>query len=49
MCRKSQLRGCCAIFLGLGVLIGYKLDSWLLCCCGGILLLIAGLVLMNRR
>ena len=49
MCRRNQLRGCLILGIGLGVEIGYLLDSWILCCLGGIALIIAGFCMINHR
>ena len=49
MCRKNQLRGWCAVCFGLGLFTGYALDSWLLCCFGGMAVILAGLVLVSKR
>ena len=49
MCRKNQLRGCLVFGLGLGVSVGYLLASWILCCIGGIFLIVTGFCMMNRK
>ena len=49
MCRRNHLRGCLLLGLGIGILIGYLLDSWLLCSLGGIFLLVTGFCMMNRK
>jgi len=49
MCRKNHLRGALALGFGFGLLLGYSLDSWLLCTCGGLGLLILGLCLLCKR
>ena len=49
MCRRNQLRGGVLLGIGLGLVIGYCLESWLLCCCGGVGLLLVGLCMMNRK
>lgn len=49
MCRKSYLRGCCILFFGLGLLVGYSLESWFLCCCGGFVLVVMGLFGMRQK
>ena len=48
MCRRNQLRGCIVLGFGIGVCVGYLLDSWLLCCLGGIILICIGLSMMSR-
>lgn len=49
MCRKNQLRGCCSLCFGLGILLGHSLESWLLCSAGGLALLFLGLVWLKKR
>ena len=39
MCRRNYLRGCCALAFGLGLMVGYCLESWFFCCCGGVALI----------
>lgn len=49
MCRRNQLRGALAIGAGLGLILGYSLDSWILCVLGGLGLLGLGILLMRRN
>lgn len=49
MCRRNRLRGCLVLGLGLGILIGYFLASWFLCCIGGIALIVIGLWMMKQK
>ncbi|MDO5399981.1 MAG: hypothetical protein Q4F17_03250 [Eubacteriales bacterium] len=49
MCRKKHLQGCCCIVFALGVMIGHSLESWFLCCCGGIVLIVLGLCIIRQR
>jgi len=49
MCRRNQLRGIFLLGLGLGILIGYMVESWLLCCCGGIALVAAALLILKQK
>ncbi len=49
MCRRNHLRGALLLGLGLGVLIGYMLESWLLCCGGGIILLGCGVYILKPK
>ena len=49
MCRKSHLRGWCLLSFGFGLMVGHCLESWFLCCCGGILLVILGFCVMGRN
>ena len=49
MCRRNYLRGAFCLGLGLGILVGYMLESWLLCCCGGICLLGVGVCILKQK
>ena len=49
MCRKNHLRGSLLLGFGLGLLIGKCLESWLLCTCGGLCLLILGICILGRK
>lgn len=49
MCRKSHLRGWCAVCFGLGLMVGYCLESWFFCCCGGLGLMVLGVCFMGRK
>lgn len=49
MCRRNQLRGALLLGLGIGILIGHLLDSWLLCCSGGIILVVFGFGILNQK
>jgi len=49
MCRKRYLHGCCVLFFGLGVMVGYCLESWFWCSFGGLGLIILGFVIMRRK
>ena len=49
MCRKNNLRGCLVLGLGVGIAVVYVLDSWVLCCMGGIVLIVLGFCMMNQR
>lgn len=49
MCRKKVLQGCCCLSFGFGLMLGHALESWFLCSCGGLVLLIFGLVLMKQH
>ena len=43
------MHGCCSLFFGLGVMVGYCLESWFLCSFGGLVLIGFGFVLMYRK
>lgn len=49
MCRRNRLRGCLLLGIGIGILIGFFLESSFLCCIGGIALLLIGLCMMNGK
>lgn len=49
MCRKKHLQGCCLACLGVGLILGHCLESWLLCCAGGTALVVLGLCVMRGR
>ncbi len=49
MCRRSHLRGWCLIALGLGLMIGHCMESWLLCSFGGFCLVILGLCVLRKK
>lgn len=49
MCRKSHLHGWCLAAFGLGLMLGRCLDSWFLCCFGGIGLIVLGFCVMRQR
>ena len=43
------MHGCCLVCLGLGLILGYCMESWLLCCFGGLIIIGLGLCTMGRR
>ena len=49
MCRKKYLRGFCLVCFGLGLIVGHCVESWLLCCGGGMGLVLLGLCLTRKR
>ncbi len=49
MCRKKTMQGCCCSCFGIGLIVGYALESWLLCSAGGLALIFFGLLLMKGR
>ncbi len=49
MCRKNHLHGCCALYFGLGLMVGHSIESWLVCVCGGIGLIVLGCIVMKQR
>ena len=48
MCRRNQLRGSLLLGFGIGLGIGYSLDSWILCSCGGIALILLGVSILRH-
>ena len=49
MCRKNYLRGFVLLGFGLGLVVGHCLDSWLLCSCGGGILVVVSLCMLKSR
>ena len=49
MYRKNQMHGCCILCFGLGLMVGHCLESWFLCCFGGLALLFLGFSVMCRK
>ena len=49
MCRKKVMQGCCCLCFGLGMMMGYALESWFWCSVGGLGLLFLGLMLLKSR
>ena len=49
VCRRNQLRAFILLGFGLGIMVGYYLDSWLLCGCGGGGLIILAFCMLNNR
>jgi hypothetical protein len=49
MCRRNHLLGVSILAFGLGILVGYSLESWFLCFFGGIGLMIFGICTMRQK
>ena len=49
MCRKSFLQGVGLLAFGVGLMVGYSLQSWFLCVCGGTALALLGLCTIRRK
>ena len=49
MCRRKHLQGCCIVSFALGLIVGHCLESWFLCCCGGMVLIVLGVCVMRQR
>lgn len=49
MCRKKQMQGFCLLCFGLGLMVGYYLESWFLCSVGGVGLVIFGMLLSKKK
>ena len=43
------MQGFCVLCFGLGLMVGYALESWLLCSVGGLSLILFGLLLTKQR
>ena len=49
MCRRKQMQGFCCLCFGLGLMVGYSLESWLLCSVGGLVLMGLGGLIAGKR
>ena len=49
MCRKNHLHGCCVMAFGAGLIVGYCLESWAICCFGGLMLIALGFFFFFSR
>jgi len=49
MCRKNHLRGCCILAFALGLIVGHCMESWFVCCGGGVALIVLGFCVMRRK
>ena len=49
MCRKNHARGWALLALGFGTLVGFCIDSWLLCALVGLGLMGLGAAMMRKR
>ena len=49
MYRKNYLHGCCLAAFGLGLAVGHCLESWLLCCFGGMCLVGFGFCVLRKK
>ena len=49
MCRKTVLQGWCLMMLGLGLMLGHSIESWLACSVGGLVLVCMGFFLMRKK
>ncbi len=43
------MQGWCLVAFGLGLIVGHCLESWLLCCGGGIGIIFLGFVVLGQR
>lgn len=43
------MQGFCCLCFGLGLMVGYSLESWLLCSAGGLALMALGLFMAGKR
>ena len=49
MCRKTVLQGWGLMMLGLGLMLGHSIESWLACSVGGLVLVCLGFFLMRKK
>lgn len=49
MCRRNHLRGCLLLGLGIGLVLGNSLDSWVICTLGGCGVVVLGLVTIKCK
>ena len=49
MCRRNHLYGCCIMAFGAGLIVGHCLESWFVCCFGGLMLMAMGLLVLRSR
>lgn len=49
MCRKRYMQGCCLAAFGFGLVLGHCLESWLVCCMGGLGLVVLGFWVMRQK
>ena len=49
MCRRTVLHGWCLMMLGLGLMLGHSIGSWLACSVGGLVLLGLGVLTVRRK
>lgn len=49
MCRKHHLWGYSCVAFGVGLMVGYSLESWFLCVCGGIAVAVFGFCTLRRK
>lgn len=49
MCRMNKLQGWCLVCFGVGLVVGYALESWFFCSLGGMVLILAGLARTRQR
>lgn len=49
MCRKTVLHGWCLVMLGLGLMLGHGIESWLACSVGGLVLVSLGFITIRKK
>lgn len=49
MCRKKQMQGFCCLCFGLGLMVGYCLESWFFCSVGGAVLIVFGMMIARKK
>lgn len=49
MCRKTVLHGWCLVMLGLGLMLGHSIESWMACTVGGLVLVCLGFFTVRKK
>jgi hypothetical protein len=49
MCRRNHLRGCLCLGIGIGMFVGYTLESWLISTAVGLGLICLGLLTLKKK
>lgn len=49
MCRRNQLLGVAAAGIGIGLLLACCFESGFFCCCVGVGLIIAGVLILQKK
>jgi hypothetical protein len=49
MCRRNHLRGCLCLGVGIGMFVGYTLESWLISTAVGLGLISLGLLTLKKK
>lgn len=49
MCRKTVLHGWCLMMLGLGLMLGHSIESWMACSVAGLVLVCLGVLTVRKK